>query len=1560
MKKLLSLVVLFLGLAQVSEAGIGASTCLWLDTIHINPDSTYIDTCHSSATFQKMFCRKGYELHFNWYVINSPVYNTDTSLLFDWTAIDTAFPAIRSAFASLDSLAGHFTIYKNHAYISDTSSELNKFFILRFDSLLDVDSALSFLTKIPGVTVNWSGAPAAENDIPNVNSLIPGLDFSKISLDGSTTFTRYLHPLGWQWNIYVLHCPMAWEITKGKRANGTPIHVVGADQFDGIASSNPDLTPNFVQNVVGTPGPGQEAVGDGFPSDPLKDGHGHVCLSEAISAGVKSMIGTCPECEGIALNWYGTKPYQIDVDGIADGHKTVPEVEWSSASGLGSLDFTTGMNSGIVISTAAGNDVNDVSGESFHDKEPDPLNPSHTLWFPQVLDWQGYPTFIDGGSDPTKDVHPLAIGGTVDGISYGPNAPTPCIEYAVGTYPRMVGPEEFDYDYNFSCGVDKFSTSTVVDTRIQRKRWAFMDAVAPAEIVMDGGAGTVGYGESSGTSLSAPMVAGIAGLMRSINYYVKIDGTSPNSAPSDLANVQRNANNIITFTSDKIHDYSNWGFPRGWDASPSQFLATGFPSSVSDNAYTSNWLDPQGAGSGNWQYSYVNQTNDPLNRSWAQRVGFGRVNAYRAVANSIPCIGAYSYSASNNNLFSGDAFQNENGQYLMHFGAWKDATHKTLDVGGNIIPNQSPAWPHYNQGQTLINSSGGSATVLTVGESPNPGNKDILAIDGNLIGDNVANNKITSTANGKVLLTGYLRDVEITGDTTKVDDEIIDGTSNDGYSKIEVDANEIAEIYGVVHLQNYGNFVVNGGNLTIQPGGEIDMDGNNDFEITSGTVTMEASTKISSSARSVIVDNGANLVIAGLLPVDMLCMLHVRTGGTVTIDAGAHLRLDRFTIDKAGTLTVLSDNTGTLPGGRLTLNKTGPNNISNCLGNLLFNGVSNSRCTLTGGVSMCGIVDQNAFINVQGSMINATDVEKTQIAMVYTDDSDVGLDIVNARKSSFFHDYFSINSDWNHYPDFSIMYPLEIWNTSLLPGITLSQTLSGADFIALFTTDVTYCHFFDEKGAYTEDQLYPSWHIFDAGLHLYNQFTATVGNNYFYNSRIGCISENSPHLTYESNVFGQYPDGTASPMNQGIVDVGCGVLYCSNTISNCGSGALRMENLLLGTLHDNTFNFDTTYCLIAQYGTVANLWNNTFNSYQGPAGWVTYGAWAAGNGSTINMTDQNSSPAPIEYGRNHFNDGSPIGNPSYDLVRGVDFSRFSGLAGGTLIVECGQNYFSQYSQYHIFNCDPGNYSISVDNNEWDNPTGPPFLVRHIVGNVTPGPGPLNISATVIGTCATVLDWSPICLPSSAGPGKRDETWSTLPDTSLQLKTSFTGARGSLLSDTNDFDTRRSVAMDELWAGSLVDSAATYVPLALNDFSAVIADPFASDTVKSAMWGMKARVFEMLGNQDSAVFAYDTILAHYHQFSDSVFAQWGIQRDTISSNGTDTALLGYSDRVQADIYSMMDTASAVGGGYKIATHSIAQDTASLLMTVHPNPSSNYTRICVPDLPAGNSGYAYCGE
>src|SRR5438552_4270371 len=125
-------------LTLVITENASSQTCLWRDTLHLNPNSPSYNYTLSLHDALPIFCRKAYILRFDWYVISTPYYSHDTVIVYHWTNIDTQFVAIRAAFQNLEDSVGLFTLTKQGADISDTGSDLSHIFILRFDSLMRV------------------------------------------------------------------------------------------------------------------------------------------------------------------------------------------------------------------------------------------------------------------------------------------------------------------------------------------------------------------------------------------------------------------------------------------------------------------------------------------------------------------------------------------------------------------------------------------------------------------------------------------------------------------------------------------------------------------------------------------------------------------------------------------------------------------------------------------------------------------------------------------------------------------------------------------------------------------------------------------------------------------------------------------------------------------------------------------------------------------------------------------------------------------------------------------------------------------------------------------------------------------------------------------------------------------------------------------------------------------------------------------------------------------------------------------------------------------------------
>jgi hypothetical protein len=119
-------------------------------------------------------------------------------------------------------------------------------------------------------------------------------------------------------------------------------------------------------------------------------------------------------------------------------------------------------------------------------------------------------------------------------------------------------------------------------------------------------------------------------------------------------------------------------------------------------------------------------------------------------------------------------------------------------------------------------------------------------------------------------------------------------------------------------------------------------------------------------------------------------------------------------------------------------------------------------------------------------------------------------------------------------------------------------------------------------------------------------------------------------------------------------------------------------------------------------------------------------------------------------------------------------------------------------------------------------------------------------------------------------------------------------------------------------------------------------------MKSGVWMLKAQLEEMLGNPSLALACYDTVAANYHEFSDSVYALWGVQRlsavqDTVT-NATDSAFRAFEHRKYLDLLAMIDTVPQ-------PNVPMTGQSNAMQVTVFPNPASSSMAISIDGLQEG---------
>jgi hypothetical protein len=156
-------ITICLGLLQVGKLYAQTDSCLQLvcidgqfDSVKLrtcnNPDSVKIDICSSSPTYNLMYGKRWFYVWFTHYVINLPQAPADTLLEVSWSAIDTVYPALRSAFADLETKYGTLYLKKYAPNWVDSTHNVSHIYHLRFDQYVCIDSVLNDIGLIQGLT----------------------------------------------------------------------------------------------------------------------------------------------------------------------------------------------------------------------------------------------------------------------------------------------------------------------------------------------------------------------------------------------------------------------------------------------------------------------------------------------------------------------------------------------------------------------------------------------------------------------------------------------------------------------------------------------------------------------------------------------------------------------------------------------------------------------------------------------------------------------------------------------------------------------------------------------------------------------------------------------------------------------------------------------------------------------------------------------------------------------------------------------------------------------------------------------------------------------------------------------------------------------------------------------------------------------------------------------------------------------------------------------------------------------------------------------------------------
>jgi len=382
------------------------------------------------------------------------------------------------------------------------------------------------------------------------------------------------HSRGPQWANYSVNAPLGWDITTGKEN----VIYVNADLWQnnhtGLPTGATDSDhPDFLERTS-LASPGNFRIINNTNSDgtlasipDLGYDHGLNVISMALASAdptnvpsSASMTGICYSCNGSGIDIGNLGRIRfLDCDLTVDNNTTTADVTNRSftqgLAGQGTGVWNTNViDRGIIFTHASGNGNGGANGV------PGPTglrNAGGASIFP-----------YDPGNrnaNPHLDYKPISVGGIQDGLFVDTNdCSAPTID---GVWS---GEERFVTSYNYAeDNAVKFSLDPDFDVRQNIKARAYMDLVAPAVNVFCAAdehpanipstnwrvnsAWTHKYNpRGNGTSLAAPMVAGAAGLMRSVDKYLGVPLT--NGVPTNGKDVHIKAYNILTFTATKLND----------------------------------------------------------------------------------------------------------------------------------------------------------------------------------------------------------------------------------------------------------------------------------------------------------------------------------------------------------------------------------------------------------------------------------------------------------------------------------------------------------------------------------------------------------------------------------------------------------------------------------------------------------------------------------------------------------------------------------------------------------------------------------------------------------------------------------------------------------------------------------------------------------------------------------------------------------------------------------------------------------------------------------------------
>ena len=989
--------------------------------------------------------------------------------------------------------------------------------------------------------------------------------------------------------------------------------------------------------------------------------------------------------------------------------------------------------------------------------------------------------------------------------------------------------------------------------------------------------GESSYDFQNGTSFGTPLVSGIVGLMCSIqkfqnsNHYFGVELDPLSNKPKYCQDVQRKVYDIMTFTANKIHDYDNFSELHYENKIDTQNKIWLLEAGIDPFYFSSKF--PDGTP---YQYNYVEQTNDNLKRWWAQRVGFGLVNAYRAVAHSIRTKGQYIYTSNDSFIFQPiSGSMNKTGQLLLHLGAYvreganwynipiSRGPSSSLDAGdlkvlewGGASLSTDP-YQYNNQGVTIIDDDQSplQRIQLEVGITSGTDYK-ILAIDGILYSNQPEmDHFIRTIMNGKILIEGYIGNVEVIGNL-RVGDLIIDFDQENTGGVGAFWSGNTSEVYGDVRMINNGMFYTAwNGECILRAGSEITMDGNQDIEVYSyGTLRMDSHSKINEGVnatedRKVHIYNNGYFVVDEDAMVDIDCEVYVENG-TFEIMEGAKVTLKNFNIAEDGKLIVHEG---------ATLILTEPRK-SKSRGLVSIIGTADNRCKISGEVAGmdegCCLEECDEVITPVKILFRGncdSDPVNPDFIFEYTDFDNVYLSIWNCYFPPIRYCDFTVNSS----------IPRETLTSSI---ISIRKSTSCPNNNTISINNCSFIDFGQPEGLSIRDYKY---HI--TGVSIYSgSRPIIIDENTFDNLEFGICSWNNPYIEVKKNEFNN--------TNLGFFDNSSTSFLCNNYFGLCEFGS-SYHDINPSKSFDNDFRnikFGINIFSGEYLFTKSNKTQNFAKGIMSIEGHVVLNPVSTNLGTLLFGLNKIDCPT------------SPWDNPYLDQFLDNSFERndieFTNkdatlppkdMANFILLIN-GFNELSINSLYHLKGYSQ-NYNVS--NNKFN--YNPPICQIRSSGNLTIDPNTINIcsgdyrldqTANCITEYTTMLsgDDNIDCYDSlSFNIGN----WNQYSPDSQELKDIY--ARTLLLmSDTTiDCKCRKAKARDLLHAASIMDSTKERIENVIPELADLINFGTCPD-FDCELLNLKAKAFEQIGEIDSALITYQQVFVLCPGSIDSIHAAWG--------------------------------------------------------------------------------------